>query len=526
MYRVMAEAAPPYNSGDTRAPSLMPLTAGARLGPYEILSPLGAGGMGEVYRGRDTRLDRIVAIKVLRAQVAADPDRRQRFEREARIISQLNHPHICALFDVGHHELSIGSEQAVDYLVMEDLEGQTLDERLGRSQDRPLPIPEALTIAIQIAEALDAAHHKGIVHRDLKPANVMLTKAGAKLLDFGIAKLAAPSHPSRDVPQGVKPPSPTGAATIPPTLTVEGTLLGTIQYMSPEQLEGREADARSDLFAFGAVLFEMVAGRRAFAGESQANVIAAILEHDPPPISTLQPLTPPALAHVITKCLAKNPEARWQSASDVKRQLEWIAATARSTASPTTAGPRSRGAARVAWSVAAVALLVALLAGGALTWRVWTAPQAQTAPPRVSRFTIASSGATALCIAADRGLAITPDGTRVVYVGNKGTQLFVRPLEQLDPTAIATGTDLRAVFVSPDGQWAGFVDTNATLKRVAIAGGPATTIVQMDAASRGATWAPDNTIIFATPDPCDRPAARVGDGRRCDRADEARQRAR
>jgi eukaryotic-like serine/threonine-protein kinase len=242
----------------------MGLSVGTCLGPHEILAPLGAGGMGEVYRARDTRLDRIVAIKVLRTHLAADPDRRQRFEREARLISQLNHPHICTLFDVGHHEPSIGSEHAVDYLVMEYLEGQTLAERLERLQGRPLPVPEALTIAIQIAEALDAAHHKGIVHRDLKPANVILTKAGAKLLDFGIAKLAAPA----DDPRDVRAASLMSGPTVPATLTVEGTLLGTVQYMAPEQLEGREADARSDLFAFGAVLYEMVTGRRPFAGES------------------------------------------------------------------------------------------------------------------------------------------------------------------------------------------------------------------------------------------------------------------
>jgi serine/threonine protein kinase len=269
----------------------MALPIGARLGPYEIIAPLGVGGMGEVYKARDTRLDRIVAIKVLRAHVAADPARRERFEREARLISQLNHPHICTLFDVGR-------DHDIDYQDVEYLEGQTLAERL---QQRALSIEQALAISTDIAEALDAAHRARIVHRDLKPANVMLTKTGATLLDFGIARLtiAAPA---------------TGPFTAPATagtLTVEGTLLGTVQYMAPEQLDGRDADARSDIFAFGALLYEMITGRRAFDGESQATVIAAVLDSEPSPVTARQPLVPPALEHLVKTCLAKNPEDRW-----------------------------------------------------------------------------------------------------------------------------------------------------------------------------------------------------------------------
>jgi serine/threonine protein kinase len=293
---------------------------GAQLGPYEIQAALGAGGMGEVYRARDTRLGRVVAIKVLPASMAGDPQRRERFEREARAISSLNHPHICTVYDVGHDE-------GTDYLVMELLEGQTLEARLQRGA---LPLDQALRHAIEIADALSAAHRRGLVHRDLKPANIFLVRSelsgapAAKLLDFGIAKaIAAPDLP---------------AITAQATLTTEGALIGTLQYMAPEQLEGREADARSDLFAFGALVYEMLTGRRAFAGETQSRVIAAVLDSEPPTLAAMQPLTPPALEHVVTTCLAKNPDQRWQSASDVKRQLEWIAASARSTVAPTNGG--------------------------------------------------------------------------------------------------------------------------------------------------------------------------------------------
>ncbi len=298
----------------------MALTPGTRLGAYEVLALLGSGGMGEVYRARDTRLDRIVAIKVLPAGVAGDPNRRERLDREARAISSLNHPHICTLHDVGHQD-------GIDYLVMELLEGQTLAERLTKGA---LPLDQAMRYAIQLADALDAAHRHGIVHRDLKPANIFIAHGGSsaatitKLLDFGIAKAT---------------PLGQTAATAAATLTEQGTLLGTLQYMAPEQLEGRDADPRSDLFAFGAVLYEMVTGRRAFPGESQASVIAAVLDSEPPPLSTSQSLTPPALEHLVKTCLAKNPDERWQAAGDVKRQLEWIAASGQSSAANDAARP-------------------------------------------------------------------------------------------------------------------------------------------------------------------------------------------
>ena len=266
----------------------MQLTTGTRLGPYEIQSQLGAGGMGEVYRATDTRLDRTVAIKVLPEHVASDPDLKQRFEREAKTLSSLNHPHICTLYD-------IGSQDGIDFLVMEYLEGDTLAQRL---QKGALPLDQALTVAIEIADALDKAHRQGITHRDLKPGNIMLTKAGAKLLDFGMAKL----KPGHDAPVGVSAP------TVSAGLTGEGAILGTLQYMAPEQLEGKEADARTDIFAFGAVVYEMVTGQKAFSGESQASLIAAILDHEPVPMSTLRPMSPPGLERSVKTCLAKDPD--------------------------------------------------------------------------------------------------------------------------------------------------------------------------------------------------------------------------
>jgi serine/threonine protein kinase len=283
----------------------MALTPGTKLGPYEIQSPLGAGGMGEVYRARDARLGRDVAIKVLPSHLCSNPDLKTRFEREARAISALSHPHICHLYD-------IGSQDGTDYLVMELLEGESVAERLRKG---PLPLKQALECGIEIAEALEKAHKNGIVHRDLKPGNVMLTKSGAKLLDFGLAK------PS---------PSIAGAAsesmaTMSRALTGEGTIVGTYQYMAPEQVQGHEADPRTDIFAFGALLYEMVTGKRAFTGKSQISVMSAILEKEPEPLSAAQPLTPPALDHVIRRALAKDPDDRWQSAADLKAELKWIA---------------------------------------------------------------------------------------------------------------------------------------------------------------------------------------------------------
>jgi len=277
----------------------MSVAPGTRLGPYEILAPIGAGGMGEVFRARDTRLERSVAIKILPAAFSADAQFRSRFEREAKTISQLNHPHICALYDIGR-------DKETDYLVMELIDGQTLAERLSRG---PLPLPDVLRYGAQIADALDKAHRSGVVHRDLKPQNIMITRSGAKLLDFGLAKGAAVSA---------------GDGTEVKPLTAEGTIVGTFFYMSPEQLEGANVDPRSDLFSFGAVLYEMATGRRAFDGKTKTSVIAAIVSSEPTPVSRIQPLTPPALDQLIRGCLAKDPDARIQSAHDVALQLRWI----------------------------------------------------------------------------------------------------------------------------------------------------------------------------------------------------------
>ena len=286
----------------------MALTAGTRLGPYEIADQLGAGGMGEVYRATDTRLNRTVAIKVLPEHLADDPQRRERFEREARAVSSLNHPHICTLYDVGEQE-------GIHYLVMELVEGDTLQQRLEKGR---LPLDQALEYAIQIADALDKAHRQGVVHRDLKPGNIMLTKSGTKLLDFGLAKLKGDAGSVSPLSQ-----MPTQDPSAP--LTAEGTIIGTLQYMAPEQLEGKEADARTDIFAFGAVVYEMVTGKKAFEGASQASLIGAIMNHQPAPLAQVQPVSPRMLDHVITACLAKNPEDRCQSAADLMRELKWIA---------------------------------------------------------------------------------------------------------------------------------------------------------------------------------------------------------
>src|SRR6202162_5718720 len=317
----------------------MPILPGRRLGPHEILSAIGAGGMGEVYRPRDTRLDRIVAIKVLPAHLADRAELRERFDREAKTIASLNHPRICTLYDTGHQD-------EIDFLVMEYLEGETLAQRL---QKGALPIQQVLQFAIEIADALDKAHRKGITHRDLKPGNIMLTKSGTKLLDFGLAKLAQEAAPVTPISQ---------LPTMQNAITSKGTILGTLQYMAPEQVEAKEVDARTDIFAFGAVVYEMATGRKTFEGKTSASVMAKILEADPPPMSSLQPLTPPVLDRVVKKCLAKEKEKRWQAASDVCDELKWIAEGGSQFASVPTAVTRDI---RARWRRAIVLGLGALL---------------------------------------------------------------------------------------------------------------------------------------------------------------------
>src|SRR5271156_3393647 len=319
----------------------MPLAPGTKLGPYEILSPLGAGGMGEVYRARDTRPGRSVAIKILPAHLSADPARKLRFEREAKTVSALNHPNICSLFDVG-------SQNGTDFLVMECIEGESLADRLAKG---PLPTEQVLKIGAEIADALDKAHRSGVVHRDLKPGNIMLTKTGAKLLDFGLAKPTI---------------APAGTVTLTnlaanSPVTEQGTIVGTFQYMSPEQVEGKELDGRSDVFSFGAVLYEMLTGKRAFEGKSQLSVASAILEKEPEPISTVKPMTPPALEHAIRRSLAKEVEKRWQSAADLAGELQWIAEGGPQASVPPPLVFRGKVREGLAWSVATV-LTVALAA--------------------------------------------------------------------------------------------------------------------------------------------------------------------
>jgi eukaryotic-like serine/threonine-protein kinase len=351
----------------------MSLVPGTRLGPYEILAPIGAGGMGEVYRARDTRLERHVAVKTLPAGVSADPERRQRFEREARAIAALNQPHICTLYDVGEHD-------GTAFLVMELLEGETLAARLERG---PLDLASALACAIQMAEALDRAHRQGIVHRDLKPGNIMLTSSGAKLLDFGLAK----PHPA---PAAV---AVSRAPTVTSPLTGKGEIVGTFQYMAPEQLEGRDVDARTNIFALRAVLYEMISARRAFDGVSQASVIAAILKDTPPPLTTLQPLSPPILDGIVATCLAKVPDDRWQSASDVGRQLKLLrsAATtgpggAHRDAAGIPKGETSVSARRRRMLLAAVAVVVLAAAAAAALHYARSAATAAALEPRSTSF--------------------------------------------------------------------------------------------------------------------------------------------
>ena len=391
----------------------MPLSPGATLGPYEIQAPLGAGGMGEVYKARDTRLDRTVAIKVLPEHVAADPDLKRRFEREAKTISSLNHPHICTLHD-------IGSQDGIDFLVMEYLDGETLAQRV---QKGALSLDQALKIAIEIADALDKAHRQGITHRDLKPGNIMLTKAGAKLLDFGLAKL--------------KPVEAAGGLSALPTqeapLTEQGTILGTFQYMAPEQLEGQETDARTDIFALGTVIYEMVAGRKAFEGKSQASLISAIMTAEPPALVSLQPMSTPALDQIVRTCLAKDPESRWHSAGDIERQLKWIV---EGDSQPSIAAPAAtvpQGATRRQVTPLVVAALV--VGGTIVGLTVWSLMRPGPPEPRpITRFSVLLPPGDEFSSTGRHVVALSPDGGKLVYGSNQ--QLYLRAMDQPEAVPI------------------------------------------------------------------------------------------
>jgi eukaryotic-like serine/threonine-protein kinase len=451
----------------------MPLTVGARLGPYEILGALGAGGMGEVYRARDTRLDRIVAVKVLSEELAADPQFRARFELEARAISQLAHPNICTLHDVG-------VERGTAFLVMEHLEGETMADRLARG---PLALADALPIAMQIAGALDRAHRAGIVHRDLKPGNVFLTKGGAKLLDFGLAKQ------SGAVVTGTLSMAPT---TPPAAVTAQGAILGTFQYMAPEQIEGLEADSRTDIFAFGAVLFEMLAGRHAFEGKTQATLIGSIMASQPASLSAISPSTPPLLDRLVRTCLAKDPNDRYQSAHDVLLVLQSAADLALAAAPPPSPSVRAR---RWPLLAAGVAAAVASAAIAAFVTRAALEPE----PGRPMRFALAMPATEAFSNGpGGANLAISPDGRHLAYhVFSGSTALYVRAIDQLN-ARLLTGAELgQNPFFSPDSEWIAFFDPRGrALKKIPVAGGPATTITQISAFS-GASWSDEGSIVFA-----------------------------
>ncbi|MGH9386393.1 MAG: protein kinase domain-containing protein, partial [Vicinamibacterales bacterium] len=532
------------------------LTHGTRLGPYEIETPLGSGGMGEVYRARDTRLDRIVALKVLSAGLAEDHVSRERFEREARAISSLNHPNICVLHDIGHERPRPASGSAVtaepsddptlDFLVMEYLEGETLAARLARgparvtrgalttrtstnadvssdSADRlgdsaaasaatspPMSVDEAVGIAIQIVSALDRAHRQGIVHRDLKPGNVMLTKpvrggqpmagstgssAHVKLLDFGLARLTRAGTPDKKdgLGHGLVSLADLSMPTMSSPLTMKGTILGTLQYMSPEQLEGKDVDARADIFAFGAVLYEMLTGRRPFEGKSQASLIGAILDHEPTSVGTLHPGVPPILEELVTRCLAKDRDDRWQTMRDLARQLELVSRT-KGDASPARSSTAPRLRTRLG-AVTAALVAGAIIAGSAVAWRLWPTT---TAPPIVSRFTLDLPEGQSFTRTGRHAVALSPDGSRLIYVAN--AQLYLRAMNELSVVAIS-GTEnsnpTEPVF-SPDSQWVAFY-SNGQLRKIRAAGG---TPISLCAASNpfGMSWIGDR-ILFGQDEP-------------------------
>ncbi len=431
--------------------------------------------MGEVYKARDTRLDRIVAIKVLPTHLADRTELRERFEREAKTIASLNHPHICTLYDTGQQD-------GIDFLVMEYIEGETLAQRLMKGA---LPIQQVLQYAIEIADALDKAHRKGITHRDLKPGNIMLTKSGTKLLDFGLAKLAQEAAPA--IPDSQLP-------TMKSAITAQGTILGTLQYMAPEQVEAKEVDARTDIFAFGAVVYEMATGKRAFEGKTSASVMAKILEADPPSMASLQPMTPQTLDRVVKKCLAKEREDRWQSAKDLTDELKWIAGA--SAEAPKAAVPEAKAAAK-GWRRAAlpvsIVLAIAILTGIAI-WKL--SPTASPLPQPITRMVITLPPGDRLVGPNQPALALSRDGSHLAYAATRGSiqQLYLRSMDSLEARPIPGTEGAYAPFFSPDGQWLGFM-AGGDLKKVSVNGGAAVTVGGIND-PRGASWGNEGTIIF------------------------------
>jgi eukaryotic-like serine/threonine-protein kinase len=456
----------------------MALTSGTKLGPYEIQSPLGAGGMGEVYRARDTRLDRTVAVKILPTHLSNNPEAKQRFEREARAISSLNHPNICTLHDVGHQD-------GIDFLVMEYLEGETLADRLAQG---PLPPEQVLRYGIEICEGLERAHKSGVVHRDLKPGNVILTKTRAKLMDFGLAKAMTVENP---------PSSGLTATLMSPAgdhpLTAQGTVVGTFQYMSPEQVEGKEADARGDIFALGAVLYEMATGKRAFTGKSQASIVAAILASDPQPISVIQPMAPPALDRVVKNCLAKDPDDRFQSVHDLKLQLKWIAEGGSRAGVPSPGMARRRSRERLGW----IAALSLVGISAALMW-LWLrqpasnhAIQSYLPAPENSTFALSDDDTAGPVV-------ISPNGTYIAFVAMEkdGTKrLWTRTLSESLAKPLPGSEGGTYPFWSPDEKWVGFF-ADGKLKKAPVNGGPALVLAD-GARARGGSWGENGMIVFA-----------------------------
>ena len=445
----------------------MSLQPGSRLGAYEILGPLGAGGMGEVFKARDTRLERIVAIKILQGHLAVSPETRQRFEREARVISSLNHPNICTLFDIGHQE-------GMDYLVMEYLEGESLADRLMKGA---LTLPELLKVGTEIADALDRAHRQGLIHRDLKPGNIMLTKSGAKLLDFGLARATGLAPSAGEM---------TASPTMSRPLTAEGTIVGTFQYMAPEQLEGKEADPRSDLFSFGAVLYEMATGRHAFEGKSQASLIASILKETPPPISSISSVSPPALDKIVMRCLEKDAEDRYQTARDVLLELRWVADAGSRAGIPAPVAAKRKSRELLAWRLVALATTAALIFGvnGILNRPKPVKPIEFLAPVPAGIVFIDTP-------------KISPDGTTIAFSAADTTgaqRLWVRRLESLDSTPLTNTETAGRPCWSPDSKSLAFM-SDAKLKKVSVDGGPPQTICESK--SRGdASWGNRGTILY------------------------------
>ena len=455
----------------------MSLESGQTLQHYRIIDQIGAGGMGEVWRATDDRLDREVAIKVLPPSFADNKELLARFEREARSISSLNHPNICTLYDVGH-------ENEIHYLVMELIEGESLGDRVRQG---PLPVDKVLEIGTQIASALEAAHDQGIVHRDLKPDNVMLTKSGAKLLDFGLAKTGSSGETTLD--------SVTSLPTENRPLTEEGSILGTLQYMAPEQLDGTEADARTDIFALGTILYEMATGQRAFEATGRASLIAAIVEREPAPISSIQPLTPPALERIVSVCLRKDPADRWQTSHDVKLGLEWAAQAGSAAGIPVPVTVKRKSRERIAWAMTAVLLLTCL----SIAWIALARGRAygdrrkivaSITAPGESRFETFGANV--------GGLSVSPDGRWITFAAStpdRNTMLYIRPLDS-DGSQPVDGTEGGAFpFWAPDSRQIGFF-AGGKLKKIDRTGGAAISVC--DAPNgRGGTWNRDGVILFA-----------------------------